>query len=77
MKDTVNYSHVYRLVKEVVEGSGRNLLESVAETIAQRILEAFDVETVRVKVKKPEVPIRGSVLSHASVEIFREKGSCG
>ena len=72
-QDTVDYAALYRLVKDIVEGPGRKLLESVAEAIAQRVLEESDVDSVRVKVKKPEVPIKGSVLSHAAVEIFRER----
>jgi len=76
-EDTINYSRMYRLVKETIEGPGHNLLESLAETIAGQILGGFDVESVRVRVKKPEVPMKGSILSHASVEIFREGGAAG
>ena len=72
-EDTVNYSHMFRVVKDVVEGPSRRLLESLAEGIAQRILEGFDIESVRVGVKKPEVPIKSSILSHAAVEIFRRR----
>lgn len=71
--DTINYSLVYRLVKEIMEGSSRKLLENVAETIAMGVLDNFEVDSVTVRVKKPEVPIKGSILSHASVEIFRER----
>ena len=71
--DTVSYVELYRVAKEVVEGPGRRLLENLAETIAQRVLEGFEVDAVRVAVKKPEAPIKGSVLSHAGVEIFRQK----
>ena len=74
-QDTVNYSRMYRLVKEVMEGPSCKLLENLAETIAQGILEGFDVDSVRVKVKKPEVPMKGSILAHASVEVFREATS--
>ena len=72
-QDTVNYSRMYGMVKEVMEGPSRKLLEYLAETIARRILESFDVDSVRVRVKKPQVPMKGSILTHASVEIFREK----
>ena len=71
--DTVNYSRMYKVVKEVLEGPSRNLLENVAETIAGRILESFDVMSVMVRVKKPEVPMKGSILAHASVEILRHR----
>ena len=70
--DTVDYSEVYRAVKDIVEGPSRNLLESVAAAIAERILAAHDIEAVRVRVRKPEVPMKGSILTHAAVEIFRE-----
>ncbi len=69
--DTVDYSALYKVVKDTVQGASRNLLESVAQIIAARVLEEFPVEAVRVKVKKPDVPIKGSVLAGASVEIHR------
>lgn len=71
--DTVSYSEVFRLVKEVVEGPRRKLLENLAETIAERVLQGFDVDAVRVRIKKPEVPMKGSILAHAAVEIFRSR----
>ena len=75
LSDTISYAHLYRLVKEIVEGPGSNLLERVAETISQRVLDEYQADAVRVKVKKPEAPIKGSVLRYAAVEIFRERGS--
>ena len=71
--DTVNYSEIFRLVKKVVEGSSRKLIEAVAETIAQQILDAFDVDAVNVVVKKPEAPIKASILRYVSVEIHRSR----
>ena len=47
----------------------------MAESIAEAILDGFDVEAVTVTVKKPEVPIKGSILSHAAVEIRRARCS--
>ena len=74
LRDTVSYSELYALVKQVLEGPSHNLLESLAETIARRVLREHEVESVSVRVKKPEVPIAGSVLAHASVEISRTSG---
>ena len=70
--DTVDYSEVYRGIRDIVEGPSHNLLESVAAAIAERVLAAHDVEAVRVRLRKPEVPMKGSVLTHAAVEIYRE-----
>ena len=56
LEDTLDYSELYRLTKDVVEGEPHNLLEWVAETIAQRILESFKVTAVTVRVTKPSPP---------------------
>ncbi len=69
--DTVSYSSMYGVVRQIVEGPGRKLLESVAESIADAILNGFAVESVTVTLKKPEAPIKGSILSHAAVQIHR------
>ena len=71
--DTLNYSRIYRMVKEIVEGRSRKLLENVAEAIAGGVLEQFDADAVMVSVKKPGVPMKGSILDHAGVEIYRER----
>ena len=72
-EDTVNYSKMFKVVKAIVEGPSRNLLEHVAEPIAQAILKNFGVESARVVVRKPEVPIKSSILSYAAVEIYRTR----
>jgi 7,8-dihydroneopterin aldolase/epimerase/oxygenase len=70
--DTVNYADVYRFAKAVVEGPSRNLIETVAEEIARRIAEYWpEIEEIRVRVRKPAVPIKGSVLAAAGVEVIR------
>ena len=72
--DTVSYTHLYRVVKEVMEGGPRNLLEAVAEEIAHRALDSFPIQAVRVRVKKTRPPIKGAVLSGAAVEVYRSRG---
>jgi len=73
LRKTLDYSLLFRLTKEVVEGPSRKLLESVAQAIAERVLSGFDVESVTVRVMKPEVPIKSSILEYAAVEIVRER----
>lgn len=73
LSDTINYSDVYRTVKAVVEGQTYNLLEAVAEAVAQRILASFPAVAVRARVTKPSPPIRGAVLAAVSVEVYRER----
>jgi dihydroneopterin aldolase len=55
---TVNYVDVYAAVKDAFLGKRYHLIESAAEAIAIAILERFKkVVEVRVKVKKPAVPV--------------------
>lgn len=70
--DTISYATVFKLVRAVVEGPSRDLIEAVAESIAEAICLAFpEVEGVRVRVRKPGAPVKGSVFDWASVEIER------
>ena len=73
LDDTVNYTDLYKKAKEIVEDSRHDLLESLAESIAQRVLQEFDVHSVKVSVKKPAAPIKGSTLNYAGVTILRER----
>ena len=73
LEDTVSYSHIYRSVKAVMEGEPRNLLESAAQAIADRVLAEFPVDSVSVTVKKPNPPVRGSSIESAAVQIHRSR----
>ena len=70
--ETVDYSEVYRRVREIVEGEPFDLIEAVAERIAASIHETHpEIEAVRVKVTKPDVRLDGTVLGGSAVEILR------
>jgi dihydroneopterin aldolase len=57
LDDTVDYPSAYRAVQEVVEGEPQNLLESVAERVADRMLEFPLVQRATVRVsKRPPLP---------------------
>ena len=73
LEDTVSYSHIYRTVRAVMEGEPRNLLESAAQAIADRVLDEFPVEAITVTVKKPNPPVRGSSIDLAAVQIHRTR----
>jgi dihydroneopterin aldolase len=70
---TVDYREVFEIVRETIEGPSRQLIESLAETIAARLLADFatvGVGEVLVRVRKPNVNLPGA-LDAASVEITR------
>ena len=71
LQDTVSYAQLYRLTRDIVEGPSCQLLEAVAARIAATVLDQTPVAAVRVCLRKPEVPIKGSILAAAAVEITR------
>ena len=73
LADTINYSRLYDTVKEAVEGPSFNLLEAVSERIASNVLERFPAQSVLVRLEKPSVAIKGSILKYAAVQIYRQR----
>jgi dihydroneopterin aldolase len=73
LSDAINYAEAYQTVKEIMEGPPKNLLESVAENVAQRVLSRFAITAVRVRVTKPSPPIPGAVMSGATIEVYRKR----
>ena len=69
---TINYAHVYKAVKQIVEEEHFALIEALAETIAMHSGRHFAPESVRVCVRKPHAPIKG-VLDYVAVDIERTK----
>lgn len=73
LADTISYTAIYRMVKEIMEGPPHNLLESVAELIASTTLTRYpQISAVRVKVGKPHVAVQGS-LDYLGIEILRHR----
>jgi len=75
LQDTVNYERVYLIIRDHVEGKRFNLLEALAQTIADTLLKEFHAPSqVTVRVRKPGVPLRG-ILDYTQVEIVRGRES--
>ena len=69
---TINYAEVVQLVIEIGTQGSFQLFEALAETIAAAILARFQIEEVRVAVKKLSPPIEPR-LTYAGVEIHRTR----
>jgi dihydroneopterin aldolase len=70
---TIDYRGVYQVTKQVVESTTYNLIEALAEAIAQEVLGANPaIGEVVVRVRKPEVRL-GGPLAYAGVEIRRRR----
>lgn len=54
---TVNYAEVAQLVQSEITGEPVNLIETLADRIASRVLDLSHVKAVQVTVHKPNAPI--------------------
>ena len=70
LEATADVAAVFATILETVTGPTRNLLETVAEEIAEALLDRFDLEAVRVKCHKDRVPLPGPAAGY-EVEILR------
>jgi len=71
LNDTISYAELYKVVREIVEEKSFQLVETLAETLAQKILETFPARGVLIRVKKQPPPIEG-IIDFAGIEIYRE-----
>jgi len=69
---TVDYSLLAREALGVIEGEPHQLIETVADRVAQRALAHAGVESVRVTVHKPEAPV-GVRFGDVSVSMVRTR----
>ena len=77
LAQTVDYRRVYDITSNVVETRTFDLIEALAETIAEALLrEHGQVSEVVVRVRKPEVRL-GGPLDYAGVEVRRARGRDG
>ncbi len=73
LEDTVNFENVYHHVNSIFNSYKFTLLESVADKIIQDILEHFPVQSARIRVRKPQVPLHG-FLDYVEIELSRRRG---
>lgn len=58
LDQTVDYCAVQRVVRQIIEGSHKKLIETLAESVAQELLRAFPLLTaVTVEILKPNPPV--------------------
>ncbi|QSO54408.1 dihydroneopterin aldolase [Alicyclobacillus curvatus] len=73
VSDTVDYGQVYDIVRGIVEGEPKKLIEAVAGEIASRVFAQFtQVARVVVEVIKPSAPVPG-IFDQVSVCLDRNR----
>ncbi len=69
--DTIDYATVLADIRKIVEGTSRNLIETVAQEIADFLLRRYMLlDGVKITLHKPNPPI-GEKFAGVAVEIFR------
>jgi len=68
--DTLNYKLVSKRVQQFVGDSSYQLVETLAEKIAEIVLDEFEVSWVRVKLNKP-----GAIRGARDVGVMIERGT--
>jgi dihydroneopterin aldolase len=61
LQDTVDYTEVVECVRTISEGRNFNLIEALAASVADSLLERFPISRARVRVRKPEVRLDATV----------------
>jgi dihydroneopterin aldolase len=69
--DAVDYDLLNRTVREVVEGKSFHLLETLAATTAETVLERFAVRRVKVRIAKQN--LGWTTGGRAIIEVVRER----
>lgn len=73
LSQSISYVDLVAIAQDVVRHTDYQLLEAIAETIAQRVLALERALTVVVRVEKPRAPIP-DLTGTVSIEIARQKG---
>lgn len=69
IRDTLDYTEVYRVVEEVAGSGEHRLVEALGERIVAALFAHFDLEWITITVRKPK-PLAG-VLEHTGVRLHR------
>lgn len=72
LADTVDYQEVYNLIKIACEEKSFLLIETLAEEIAQKLLQNFNIFSLIIKVKKYPANL-SNLIDFVGVEISRRR----
>jgi dihydroneopterin aldolase len=73
IENAVDYSKVAAAVRQLASGRRFRLLEALASAIADELIERFPADSVRVRVRKPDVHPAGNRVEFAAVTAERAR----
>jgi 7,8-dihydroneopterin aldolase/epimerase/oxygenase len=73
IEDAVDYREVARCVRETSDTRRFNLLEALAASVADALVERFPIERARVRVRKPGVVVEGLTTEYSAATVERSR----
>ena len=55
IKKTINYSDIYKFTKKFISGTNYNLIETLGDNLAKKLIKKFNIKKVRIELFKPSV----------------------
>jgi dihydroneopterin aldolase len=72
IEDAVDYREVAACVRATSDARRFNLLEALAASVAEALVDRFPVERARVRVRKPGVEVQGLKTEYAAATVERQ-----
>jgi 7,8-dihydroneopterin aldolase/epimerase/oxygenase len=73
IEDAVDYREVAACVRATSDARRFHLLEALAASVAEALVDRFPVERARVRVRKPGVEVQGLKTEYAAATVERPK----
>lgn len=61
LSKTVDYTKVYKMIEDILKNNKFNLIETLADRMADAVFDNFDIEKLKIKVRKMTPPIPGNI----------------
>ena len=55
IEKTVNYSDIYKFAKKFISGTNYNLIETLGNNLAKKIISEFNIKKIKIELFKPSV----------------------
>jgi dihydroneopterin aldolase len=71
LEDALDYTQVAQSIRELSSSQRFNLLEALATAVADMLMERFQPESLRLRIRKPQVKPAGLTVEYSAVTVER------
>ena len=71
LEEVVDYTQVAQAIRELSTAHRFKLLEALATAVADLLMERFQPESLRLRIRKPQVKPAGLTVEHSAVTVER------